>query len=1041
MKKIGLLLLSALLLISVSVGVIAFAAEQAEEKIFPESLTVDVENPGRANMWGDSGFMNSSGEACGESIQITMKTAEKDGYFQHAEVGGNYYTHISLYTKLKGDKDYTWHTLKELNETKDATGKKYISEMHQRAEILIIRFESVWNQNTSTEFSPLDVKAVKFSKGMQWLVKKSDLNGDQWNDYPNGGAGEPSARTGVNEDIIVQFKEYSKGSNNDVFMFYHELGEADTLAVKTQPAKVNYSIGETFDASGLLLTATVGGVAQDIPLNASMVSVENKTFTETGDQTVTVTYGGKSVEIPVTVADLPLDHIAITKMPTKTAYLTGESFDISGMEVTAYPTETEENGRKLDAADFTVSGYDATKVGEQTVTVNYLDKTAGLKVTVSAPVLTNYIEFDTAVWPYHNVSETTNINGIEVGHTLEIKLAGQKTDTYLYGTDKKTNQDTHIELYAKLKGDSEYKWYTVGELTEMKDANQQPYIARVAQREKTLILYFDTFYGENPTNEFTPLDVKAVKLKAGMQWAAQYGDQNWTAGGESAIMPGETGVKEDIVLQIEQLYHGSASPTSCDKFSYYFETVDTLAVKTQPNKKAYLPGETFEPAGMVLLATKDGKTFEVNGTASMVLYDGAPLDNGDKSIDVSWGGKTVSIKIEVTPEIHHIAVEYEPAKLDYGLGEMLVPDLTGLIVKAYESDADAGWTIENSELEISGYDMTVAGKYTVKINYRDFQTSFEITVTDKNPDKKMTFYSGSPIQISDQAGTLSVRFNFENISVKTGFWSLYKTDDATNVKEKMFLKVSDVYKGDQLEVGKWYSVGELMKIKDKNGMPYIARASQFGESLALHLDTYYGGQEPSLEFTRECVAAVRLERGLYYVEYLTNNWGDQAGWENNVASYTMIPDAILRETVEIEMNIVGTSWLRPFKEDANGNTTSDALTVKTMPDKTQYAVGEDFDPAGLILHAIYRDGGEEDIAITDRTVCNYDFSEEGKAAVTVNFNDGSVTFEVNVGNNGTDGGKPEKGCGGVFDAGGVALISLLLLSSCALMIFRKREQK
>ena len=91
-----------------------------------------------------------------------------------------------------------------------------------------------------------------------------------------------------------------------------------------------------------------------------------------------------------------------------------------------------------------------------------------------------------------------------------------------------------------------------------------------------------------------------------MQWAAQYGDQNWTAGGESAIMPGETGVKEDIVLQIEQLYHGSASPTSCDKFSYYFETVDTLAVKTQPNKKAYLPGETFEPAGMVLLATKDG---------------------------------------------------------------------------------------------------------------------------------------------------------------------------------------------------------------------------------------------------------------------------------------------------------------------------------------------------------------------------------------------------------------------------------------------------
>ena len=60
--------------------------------------------------------------------------------------------------------------------------------------------------------------------------------------------------------------------------------------------------------------------------------------------------------------------------------------------------------------------------------------------------------------------------------------------------------------------------------------------------------------------------MKAVKLKAGMQWAAQYGDQNWTSGGEGAIMLGETGVKEDIVLQIEQLYHGSASLTSCDNF-------------------------------------------------------------------------------------------------------------------------------------------------------------------------------------------------------------------------------------------------------------------------------------------------------------------------------------------------------------------------------------------------------------------------------------------------------------------------------------------
>lgn len=1036
MKKFVLLLLSALLMVSLSVGICAAASENGETAPFANSLTVSDQAAHDSNggAWGVQTLPD--GTACGESIQIKMNTSLTAGYFQKTQNDGNHFTHIALYTKIAGDADYAWHTLGELNGVKDSGGLSYISEVCQRGDMLVIRFESMWG---AKEFSPLDVKAVKLMQGMQWLVQKPNLDGDQWNNYPNGGAGIPSADTGVNEDIVLQFTKYYNGTDNDTFIPYSDLSGEDTLTVKTQPAKLNYAIGETFDASGLVLEATVGGNAQEVPVYASMVSVENKTFTETGEQKVTVSYGGKNVEIAVTVTDLPLDHIAITQMPSKTVYTAGEEFDKAGMAVTAYPTETDEDGRVLDASVYTVSGYDATVVGEQTLTVTYMNQTATFKITVNAPEMTNFIDFDTNVWPYHNISETSEVNGVQVGHTLEIKLTVQQPN-YLYGTDKKTNQGTHIELYAKIKGSDEYAWYTVQQLTEMKDSNGMPYIARVAQREQTLILYFDTFYGNEPTKEFTPLNVKAIKLKAGMQWAAQYGSANWTDGGEDAIMPGDTGVKDNIILQIEQLYHGNASATSCDIFSYYYESVDSLTVKTQPDKRAYLPGEVFEPAGMVLQATKNGETFDVNGTASMVLYDGAPLENGDTSIDVSWGGKTVSIAIEVTPEIDHIAVASAPAKTEYGLGEVLVPDLTGLVVKAYAANDTEGWTVANSELTISGYDMTVADTYSVEVTYRNFKTSFEITVSDNNPDSRMTFYHGSPIQITDQAGTLSVRFNFENITVKTGFWSLYKVDAVSNVKDKVFLQVSDLYKGDKLEVGEWYSVGELMNVYDGNNMPYIARASQFGESLVLHLDTYFGGSEPSLEFTRECVSAMRLEEGLFFVEYITNNWGDQSGWENNLSSYTMIPNAILRDTVEIEMNIVGTSWLRPFKEDANGNMAEDALVVKTMPNKTQYAVGDDFDPTGLVLHAKYRDGGEEDIAITDRTVCSYDFSEEGKAIVTVNFNDGSVTLGVNVGEDDPS-SQPGGGCSGAAGFGGIALLSCMAIAACVLLIARKRTNR
>lgn len=103
-------------------------------------------------------------------------------------------------------------------------------------------------------------------------------------------------------------------------------------------------------------------------------------------------------------------------------------------------------------------------------------------------------------------------------------------------------------------------------------------------------------------------------------------------------------------------------------------------------------------------------------------------------------------------------------------------------------------------------------------------------------------------------------------------------------------------------------------------------------------------------------------------------------------------------------------------------------------------MGDDFDPAGLVLHAKYRDGGEEDIVITDSTVCSYDFSEEGKAIVTVNFNDAYVTLEVNVGEDDAS-LQPSGGCSGVAGIGGVVLFSGMALAACVLFIARKRVNR
>ncbi|MBW3088588.1 glycoside hydrolase family 127 protein [Bifidobacterium sp. 82T24] len=80
-----------------------------------------------------------------------------------------------------------------------------------------------------------------------------------------------------------------------------------------------------------------------------------------------------------------VDSITVTKQPSKTTYTVGDKFDAAGLEVTA--NMSDDSTKVLDAADYTVSGFDSSKAGKQTLTVTLnADKTrkATFDVTVEA---------------------------------------------------------------------------------------------------------------------------------------------------------------------------------------------------------------------------------------------------------------------------------------------------------------------------------------------------------------------------------------------------------------------------------------------------------------------------------------------------------------------------------------------------------------------------------------------------------------------------------------------------------------------------------
>ena len=68
---------------------------------------------------------------------------------------------------------------------------------------------------------------------------------------------------------------------------------------------------------------------------------------------------------------------------------------------------------------------------------------------------------------------------------------------------------------------------------------------------------------------------------------------------------------------------------------------------------------------------------------------------------------------------------------------------------------------------------------------------------------------------------------------------------------------------------------------------------------------------------------------------------------------------------------------------------------KTMQQKTEYYIGDSFDPAGMELFVRYSDDSTEPLSIDDCTV-NYDFSAEGQRDVSITYKTFTGTFGVTV---------------------------------------------
>ena len=142
-----------------------------------------------------------------------------------------------------------------------------------------------------------------------------------------------------------------------------------SIAVTTPPTKTSYYVGDSFDSTNMVVTATYSdNTKADV---TSSCTFDPATFTSTGNQNVTVSYteGGvtRTTTQEVAVSANTLQSISISDYNTTLAKDGPFTF---GGTVTA----TYASGKESDVtASATFEGYDMSTAGEQTVTVSYTE--------------------------------------------------------------------------------------------------------------------------------------------------------------------------------------------------------------------------------------------------------------------------------------------------------------------------------------------------------------------------------------------------------------------------------------------------------------------------------------------------------------------------------------------------------------------------------------------------------------------------------------------------------------------------------------------
>ena len=416
-----------------------------------------------------------------------------------------------------------------------------------------------------------------------------------------------------------------------------------SLAIKTLPLKTAYYTGESLNTEGLVLTAKYSnGTVKSIQSGYQCRPI---LFSTPGNQTVNVTYADKTAAFTVSVNEITLESISIKSPPAKSSYYTGETLDTSGLELNALFS----NGiSERITSGFTCSPQYLSAPGQQTITVNYGEKSTSFLVSVKEAAA------DIVTLESIRIKNLPSKTVYDIGDYLDTQGL-TLTACYSDSTTKDISSNfTCSPLYLNTSGKQ-----TITVSYEGKTTSYNVTVREIIP-EAVLINRISIKSQPYKTSYFVgdTLDTSGLELTAHLSNGTTKSITNGFSCSPKSL---NTSGSQTISVT----YEGNNAYFSV---SVKDITVSTLSVRSLPAQTEYQAGDNLNTSGLELaVGWSNGKSENIrSGFSCSPTSLNTP---GQQTITVSFGGKTTTFSVKVVSK--PIKITSTELSTSYSSGDFL----------------------------------------------------------------------------------------------------------------------------------------------------------------------------------------------------------------------------------------------------------------------------------------------------------------------------------------------------------------------------------